>query len=109
MVTTPPQAGKTWTRIPNGTKVRLSEGGQNGVIDGLTEFVVGTGRNPDGRTQYRVNVGDAARLLIAQDGLLILTDADGVVLMLKENIDYRRIVTEQLRGALPVDRFAIGV
>ena len=72
MVTTPAQAGKTWTRIPNGTKVRLSEGGQNGIIDGLTEFVVGTGRNPDGRTQYRINVGDASRLLIAQDGLLIL-------------------------------------
>ena len=30
--------------------------GQKG-IDGLTEIVNGPSRNPDGRTQYRINVG----------------------------------------------------
>ena len=99
-------AGKPWMRIPDGTKVRLAEGGQEGVIIGLTELVVGPGRNPDGRTQYRLHVGNSARMLVPQDGLLVLTDADGVVLMLKENIDYRRIVTEWLRAELPADHFA---
>ena len=101
-------AAKTWMRIPDGTKVRLLEGGQQGVVDGLTEIVTGPGRNPDGRTQYRINVGDPARLLISQEGLVVLTDADGVVLMLKENLNYRRIVTERLRAELPTDRFALG-
>jgi hypothetical protein len=54
---------KAWMKIPNGTKVRLTVGGMNGVIDGVTELVVGPGRNPDGRTQYRVNVGDPLRML----------------------------------------------
>jgi hypothetical protein len=94
-------------RIPDGTKVRLCEGGQEGVIDGLTELVVGPSRNPDGRTQYRLNVGDQARMLVAQEALLILTDVDGVVLILKEKIDYRRIVTERLRAELPTDRFVL--
>jgi len=44
-------AAKPWTRFPNGTKVRLLEGGQEGLIDGMTELVVGPGRNPDGRTR----------------------------------------------------------
>jgi len=107
MAPTSLNAGKTWLRIPNGTKVRLAEGGQEGVIDGLTEFVVGPGRNPDGRTQYRVNVGDPTRLLVAQDALLVLTDADGVALILKENVDYRRIVTDRLRADLSADRFVL--
>ncbi|HEU4686589.1 MAG TPA: hypothetical protein VFS39_18930 [Nitrospira sp.] len=98
---------QAWIRIPDGTKVRLLEGGQEGVIDGLTEFVTGSNRNPDGRTQYRVNVGDPSRILMSQDGLLVLTDADGVVLMLKENLDYRRIVTERLRAQLPTERFVL--
>lgn len=100
-----PPAGKQWMRIPNGTKVRLCEGGQEGVIDGLTEFVMGPARNPDGRTQYRLNVGEPARLLVGQEALLVLTDAEGVVLMVKENVAYRRIVTEGLRAELPADRF----
>ena len=108
MPTNAVNAGKTWMRIPDGTKVRLLEGGQEGVVDGLTEFVTGATRNPDGRTQYRINVGDPARLLISQEGLLVLTDTDGVVLMLKENINYRRIVTERLRAELPTDRFMSG-
>lgn len=98
---------KTWMRIPNGTKVRLLEGGQQGVVDGLTELVMGTGRNPDGRTQYRINVGEPVRLLMAQAGLVVLTDTDGVVLIGKENISYRRAVTDQLRAELPADRFAV--
>lgn len=107
MLKVPTNHEKTWMRIPDGTKVRLCEGGQEGVIDGLTELVVGQGRNPDGRTQYRLNVGDQARMLVAQEGLLVLTDGDGIVLMHKQNIEYRRIVTEQLRTVLSADRFVI--
>jgi hypothetical protein len=106
-MTTRSDAKASWMRIPNGTKVRLAEGGMTGVIDGMTELVVGPGRNPDGRTQYRVNVGDPLRLLVAQEGLLILTDAGGMVLMHKANLEYRRLVTEQLRVELSTDRFAI--
>lgn len=105
MPTMPIKTGKTWIRIPDGTKVRLSEGGQEGVIDGLTELVVGGDRNPDGRTQYRLNVGDPSRMLAAEAALLVITDAEGIVLMLKQNIDYRRIVTAQLRTQLSADRF----
>ena len=94
-----------WRRIPNGTRVRLRENAQEGVIDGLTELVVGPGRNPDGRTQYRINLGDPDRMLVAEDALLIMVDAEGLVLMLKEKVDYRRLVTEQLRGGFSADRF----
>ena len=94
-----------WKRIPNGTRVRLRENAQEGVIDGLTELVVGPGRNPDGRTQYRINLGDPNRMLVAEDALLIIVDAEGLVLMLKEKVDYRRLVTEQLRGGFSADRF----
>ena len=44
---------KRWVRIPDGTKVRFREDGREGIIDGLTELVVGPGRNPDSRTQYQ--------------------------------------------------------
>lgn len=105
MPTTPPTTAKSWMRIPDGTKVRIREGGQEGVIEGLTELVVGPGRNPDGRTQYRLNVGDPARMLVAHEALQILTDAEGIVLMIKQNVDYRRIVTERLRAELSEDCF----
>jgi hypothetical protein len=98
----------SWTQIPKGTRVRLAEGGMNGVIDGMTELVVGPARNPDGRTQYRINVGSPLRMLAAQQDLLVLTDAAGLVIVLKENLEYRRIVTEQLRLQMSDDRFAIG-
>ena len=98
----------SWTQIPKGTRVRLAEGGMNGVIDGMTELVVGPARNPDGRTQYRINVGSPLRMLAAQQDLLVLTDAAGLVIVLKENLEYRRIVTEQLRLQMTDDRFAIG-
>ena len=95
----------SWMRLPNGTRVRLREGGQEGVIDGLTELVVGAGRNPDGKTQYRINVGERDRMLVTETALLVLTDADGLVLILKENPDFRRYVTDRLRGTLPADSF----
>ena len=98
-------AGKFWRRIPDRTRVRLRENSQEGVIDGLTELVVGPGRNPDGRTQYRIKLGDPDRMLVAEDALLIMVDAAGLVLMLKEKEDYRRLVTEQLRGGFSADRF----
>lgn len=95
----------TWVRIPDGTRVRFREGGQEGVVDGLTELVVGPMRNPDGKTQYRINVGDQDRMLVGETALLVLTDEEGVVLMLKEKLDYRRFVTERLRDWLSADCF----
>ena len=102
-------AAKPWTRFPNGTKVRLLEGGQEGLIDGMTELVVGPGRNPDGRTQYRLNVGDPSRILVGQDDLAVLTDNEGLVLIAKQSIEYRRLVTDQLRAELTSDRFVASV
>jgi hypothetical protein len=95
--------------IPNGTTVRLLEGGQEGSIDGMTELVVGPGRNSDGRTQYRLNVGDQSHILAGQGDLAVLTDKEGVVLIEKQNIEYRRLVTEQLRAELASDRFVASV
>jgi len=99
------RAAKTWRRIPDGIRVRLRENAQEGVIDGLTELVIGPARNPDGRTQYRVNFGHSDRMLVAEDALVIVIDEEGLVLMRKEKIDYRRLVTEQLRGGFSEDRF----
>lgn len=109
MDTKPIAANKPWTRFPNGTKVRLVEGGQEGLIDGVTELVMGPGRNPDGRTQYRLNVGDRSRMLVGQGDLAVLTDNDGLVLIEKQNIEYRRLVTDQLRAELTSDRFVASV
>ncbi len=99
------QPVKRWVRIPDGTKVRFREDGREGIIDGLTELVVGPGRNPDSRTQYRINVGDPDRALAIEDDLLVLTDEDGVVLMVKQKGEYRRMVTQQLQAAFAADRF----
>ncbi|HEY7532053.1 MAG TPA: hypothetical protein VH681_04615 [Nitrospiraceae bacterium] len=96
---------KTWRRIPDGIRVRLRENSREGVIDGLTELVIGPARNPDGRTQYRVNLGHSERVLVAEDALVIVIDKEGLVYMLKEKVDYRRLVTEQLRGGFSEDRF----
>lgn len=101
--------GIRWVRIPDGTKVRLRENGQEGVVDGLTELVSGPGRNPDGRTQYRINLGDQARTLVIEDDLLVLIDADGVVMMVKQKPDFRQIITARLRGVLAADRFVPSV
>ena len=99
------QTVKRWVRIPDGTKVRFRGDGREGVIDGLTELVVGPGRNPDSRTQYRINVGDPGRTLAIEDDLLVLTDADGMVLMVKQKGEYRRVVTQQLQAVFAADRF----
>ena len=54
--------------------------------------------------------GDAGpALLAAEDALLILVDAKGLVLMLKEKVDYRRLMTEQLRGGFSAERFVPSV
>jgi len=62
-------------------------------------------RNPDSRTQYRINVGDPDRTLAIEDDLLVLTDADGVVLMVKQKGEYRRVITQQLQAVFAADRF----
>ncbi|MCX5727403.1 MAG: hypothetical protein NTZ28_00915 [Nitrospirae bacterium] len=62
-----PHTVKRWVRIPDGTKVRFREVGCEGIIDGQTEFGVGPGRNPDSRTQYRINVGDPDQTLAIED------------------------------------------
>jgi hypothetical protein len=99
------RAAGTWRRIPDGIRVRLRENAEEGVIDGLTELVIGPARNPDGRTQYRVNFGGSERMLVAEDALAIVIDKEGLVLMRKEKVDYRRLVTEQLRDGFSEDRF----
>lgn len=101
----PIQTAKAWLRIPDGIRVRLREGYQEGVIDGLTELVVGPGRNQDGRTQYRLNLSDQARVLVAEDELLVLTDAEGLVLILKQKVEFRRFMTDRLRAAFAANRF----
>lgn len=99
------QTVKRWVRIPDGTKVRFREDGREGIVDGLTELVVGPRRNPDSQTQYRINVGDPDRTLAIEDDLLVLTDADGVVLIVKQKGEYRRVVTQQLQAVFTADRF----
>ncbi len=98
------QAGR-WVRIPDGTMVQHRLDGQKGYVDGLTEFVVGPVKNPDGRTQYRINVGKGDRLLLAEEDLLIVTDAEGLVRMAKEKGEYRTLVSKQLRGTFAAERF----
>jgi hypothetical protein len=100
-------SAKNWVRIPDGTWVRHLPNGREGVIDGLTELIVGQRRNPDGRTQYRINLGDSDRTLAVEEDLLILTDADGLVLMVKQKDEYRRFVTDRLHGVLAADRFVV--
>ena len=100
-----PVTGKQWRRIPNGIKVRHRLEGYDGTIDGLTEIVQGAGRNPDGKTQYRVDVGKPERRLVAEDDLLILSTSDGLVMIDKVSAEYRSFVTTQLHGSLAGDRF----
>jgi hypothetical protein len=98
-----------WVRIPNGTKVRHRTEAYEGIIDGLTEIVSGADRNPDGKTQYRVNVGDSTRLLVSEDHLNILLDNNNLVLVGRESELYRRSVTTRLRAVFPEDRFVTTV
>ena len=102
------EAGALWIRIPNGTKVRHRSEKKDGVVDGLTEIVEGPGRNPDGRTQYRIDVaGESAMHLAAEDDLMLLTDKAGVVLILKQQEGYRRRITERLHATFAADRFVV--
>jgi hypothetical protein len=94
-----------WIRIPDGTKVRHRHSNLEGFIDGLTEIVSGPSRNPDRRTQYRVNVGTDTRTLLAEDDLAVLLDKEGLVIMDREKASLRQLVTDRLRGVLPNDRF----
>lgn len=100
-----PLAQSTWVRIPNGTKVRHRTDSYNGYIDGLTEIVEGPGRNPDGKTQYRVNIGGGVRLLVPEENLNILIGDDGLVMIGKEKEGYRRFITTRLRASFEEDRF----
>ncbi len=95
----------TWVRIPDGTKVRHRHSNLEGFIDGLTEIVSGPSRNPDRRTQYRVNVGTDTRTLLAEDELALLLDKEGLVIMAREKALFRQAVTDRLRGVFPDDRF----
>ncbi len=94
-----------WIRIPDGTRVRHRSESYEGTVDGLTEFVSGSERNPDGRTQYRVKVGDSTRLLVSEDHLNIVLDNKELVLLGRESELYRRSVTDRLRAVFPSDRF----
>jgi hypothetical protein len=94
-----------WVRIPDGIKVRHRHDGHDGFIDGLTELVEGPNRNPDGQTQYRLNVGVPLRQLVTEDDLCILLDSENLVIMAREKAPYRRYITERLHAALTDDRF----
>ena len=56
------------------------------------------------RTRYRINVGDPDRALAIEDDLLVLNDADGIVIIAKQKSEYRCVVTQQLQAAFGADR-----
>jgi hypothetical protein len=66
---------------------------------------MGARRNPDGRTQYRLNTGLPMRQLVTEDELCILLDHDDLVIMGRQQEPYRRCVTESLLSAFAEDRF----
>lgn len=101
----PPIPVARWVRIPDGTRVRDRSEAYEGVIDGLTELVSGSERNPDGKTQYRVNVGDSTRMLVSEEHLNILLDDQHLVLLARASELYRRSVTDRLRAVFSEDRF----
>lgn len=98
-------AMREWVRIPDKTRVRHRLEDHQGAVDGLTEIVTGPKRNPDGRTLYRIDVGQPQRLLAAEEDLVILLDDENLIMMKKEKTEYRRGMTERLRGAFQEDRF----
>jgi hypothetical protein len=77
----------------------------DGYIDGLTELVEGPTRNPDGKTQYRVNVGTGSRHLVSEEHLGILLDRDNLIVMGKEKAPYRQVMTAYLRASFGEHRF----
>jgi hypothetical protein len=103
----PVQSGtaSAWVRIPDGTKVKHRHEGHVGFIDGLTEIVSGPNRNPDGKTQYRMNIGAPDRQLVTESDLSILVDDEELVIMLRQKAPYRRAVTQSLHSVLAPDRF----
>lgn len=105
----PPTPVARWVRIPDGTRVRHRSEAYEGVIDGLTELVSGSERNPDGKTQYRMNVGDSTRVLVSEEHLNILIDDQHLVLLTREPELYRRFVTDRLRAVFSEDRFVPAV
>jgi hypothetical protein len=98
-------SGNRWVRIPDGTKVRHRSEAYDGVIDGLTEIVSGTERNPDGKTQYRVKMADSTRMLVSEHHLNILIDKKNLVLVGRESELYRQCTTDRLRAVFATDRF----
>lgn len=102
---TRPAQEEQWVRIPNGTRVRHRSEAYEGIIDGLTEIVSGSERNPDGKTQYRVKIEDGTRLLVPEQHLNILTDPNQLILIGRESELYRRSLTDRLRAVLSEDRF----
>lgn len=101
----PAHTEKPWIRIPDGTMVRHRQEGHDGIIDGLTEFVSGPERNPDGKTQYRLNIGSPTRQLVTEQNLSILLDKENLIIMARQKEPYRRSVTAHLRSAFADDRF----
>lgn len=100
-----PRTATAWVRIPDGTKVKHRHEGHVGFIDGLTEIVSGPNRNPDGKTQYRMNIGAPDRQLVTEGDLSILIDDEELVIMLRQKAPYRRAVTQSLHSVLAPDRF----
>src|SRR4051812_16205127 len=100
-----PRTDTAWVRIPDGTKVKHRHEGHVGFIDGLTEIVNGPNRNPDGKTQYRMNIGAPDRQLVTESDLSILVDDEELVIMLRQKAPYRRAVTQSLHSVLGPDRF----
>ncbi len=100
-----PRTTAAWVRIPDGTKVKHRHEGHVGFIDGLTEIVSGPNRNPDGKTQYRMNIGAPDRQLVTEGDLAILLDEEDLVIILRQKAPYRRAVTESLHNVLTPDRF----
>ncbi len=104
MKTVPPRTALAWVRIPDGTKVKHRHEGHVGFIDGLTEIVSGPNRNPDGKTQYRMNIGAPDRQLVTEGDLSVLIDDEEIVIMLRQKTPYRRAVTQLLHSVLASDR-----
>lgn len=71
----------------------------------MREALTGPRRKPDGRTQYRMNVGTPERKLAVEEDTLILIASDGLVMIGREKIEFRRLMTEQLRGDFSDNRF----
>ena len=102
-----PTPVERWASSPDGTRVRYRSEAYEGVIVGLTELVSGSEGSPDGKTKYRVNVGDSIRMLASEDHLNILLDNQPLVLLARESELYRRSVTDRLQAVFSEDRFVL--